>query len=61
MGRLDRRTRIVLGFLASLVAGYYLSRREDGSERVETNVLSNLAGAVGMVIGYRLGRTNSDP
>lgn len=54
--RVSYRVQVVIEFLASVIAGYWLSRREDGGERVKENVLSSLAGAVGMVIGYGLGR-----
>ena len=53
---LSNRLQIVMAFLGSLFAGYWMSRRDSGDERVKMNVLGNLAGIVGMVIGYKLGQ-----
>lgn len=52
----QRVNQIVIGFIAPLFAGYWISKLDDGGEQIKSNVLSNLAGAVGMVIGYTLGR-----
>lgn len=58
--RLDRRARIALGFLGSAITGYWLATRQGGRDRVETSVLVNVAGSLGLVIGYLLGRPESD-
>jgi hypothetical protein len=59
-GTLGYRTRIAIAFVASLLVGYWTSGREDGRERVRRNVLANLVGSIGIVVGHRLGRERAD-
>ncbi|NHN60555.1 MULTISPECIES: hypothetical protein [Halorussus] len=48
------RTQMAISFVASLVAGRSLSKHDDGGERLRVTVLANLAGTLGMILGYKL-------
>jgi len=58
--RISYRTEIIMTCLGSLIAGYLMSRQDDGGERLKKNVLSSVVGTVGMPIGYYLGQRRTD-
>lgn len=54
--RIGYRTQIAISFFTSVFAGYMLSRRDDGDERIKMDLMSYIIGAFGTVIGYRIGK-----